>query len=198
MCRTPECLKTMKVPKAPTPSQPRFQPPNDQFHFSPPQASQKTHERKSKQYSRMRRSSSPITVFCAGRLASFYCRNHMVSLEKTIGPGRPSRAQVRTDYSPASVPGKGREYGFRPVLGKDGWTGRLGTLRTAVIRKCGGPCNVRNTSVEDCGGLRDCRVKFFAPTNNFLCQAEVGTCVKDNRRSVLFCFNRWGECTLIG
>ena len=42
----------------------------------------------------------------------------MVSLEKTIGPGRPSRAQVRTDCSPASVPGKGREYGVRPVLEK--------------------------------------------------------------------------------
>ena len=42
----------------------------------------------------------------------------MISLEKTIGPGRPSRAEVRTDYSPASVPGKGREYGVRPVLGK--------------------------------------------------------------------------------
>ena len=53
----------------------------------------------------------------------------MISLEKTIGPGRPSRARVRTDYSPASVPGKGREYGVRPVLGKRRTDWTLGNTR---------------------------------------------------------------------
>ena len=63
----------------------------------------------------------------------------MISLEKTIGPGRPSRAEVRTDYSPASVPGKGREYGVRPVLGKrrTDWTlGNTGTILDGKTRKC--------------------------------------------------------------
>lgn len=68
---------------------------------------------------------------------------------------------------------------------------RPGNLRTAAIAKDGGPYNVRQVGLGDCGGLRgtagDCQVKFFVPFNNFVCQAEVGTCLKDNKRSdILF------------
>ena len=40
------------------------------------------------------------------------------STETPAGPGRPSRAWVRTDYNLASVSSKGRKSGVRPVLGK--------------------------------------------------------------------------------
>ena len=40
------------------------------------------------------------------------------STETPVGPGRPSRAWVRTDYNLASVSSKGRKFGVRPVLGK--------------------------------------------------------------------------------
>ena len=40
------------------------------------------------------------------------------SNETPVGPGRPSRAWVRTDYNLASVSSKGRKSGIRPVLGK--------------------------------------------------------------------------------
>ena len=47
------------------------------------------------------------------------------------------RARVRTDYSPASVPGKGREYGVRPVLGKrrTDWTLRNTSMICRVHTK---------------------------------------------------------------
>jgi len=46
----------------------------------------------------------------------------------------------------------------------------------------------------DSGGLRGLPGKaFFAPFNNFVCQTELGTCVKDNKRSVLFYSNRSRE-----
>ena len=38
--------------------------------------------------------------------------------ETPVGPGRPSRAWVRTDYNLASVSSKGRKFGVRPVRGK--------------------------------------------------------------------------------
>jgi len=40
------------------------------------------------------------------------------STETPVGPGRPSRAWVRTDYNLASVSSKGRKFGVRSVLGK--------------------------------------------------------------------------------
>ena len=38
------------------------------------------------------------------------------STETPVGPGRPSRAWVRTDYNLASVSSKGCKFGVRPVL----------------------------------------------------------------------------------
>jgi len=55
--------------------------------------------------------------------------------------------------------------------------------------------NVRQISVRDCGGLPS-RVFFFAPLNHFMCQIEVGICVKD-KRSMLSCSNHWRERTPI-
>jgi len=52
------------------------------------------------------------------------------------------------------------------------------------------PCTIRLISVGDGGGRQgtagDCRVKFFATFNNFVCLTKAGTCVKDNKRRVLF------------
>jgi len=73
--------------------------------------------------------------------------------------------------------------------GRDGTTKRSPFLSGKP--QDGGPCNVTQIS------LGDCRVKFFASFNNFLCQTEVGTCVKDNKRSVLFYSNHLREWTLI-
>jgi len=47
------------------------------------------------------------------------------------------------------------------------------------------------------GAVGDFRVEFFAIFNNFVCQTEVGACVEDNKRSVLFYSNRSRERTLI-
>ena len=61
---------------------------------------------------------------------------------------------------------------------------RPGDLRTAVIGKDGGPCNVGQIGVEDCRRLR-VKFFFFASFNNFGCQTEVETGVKGNKRSVI-------------
>ena len=47
------------------------------------------------------------------------------------------------------------------------------------------------------GTLGDCRLKVCQPFNNSVCQVKVGACVRDNKRSLLFYFNRSGEWTLI-
>ena len=40
-----------------------------------------------------------ITVFCAWHFVSLYTCDHTLSLEKPVGPGSPSRAQVRMDWT---------------------------------------------------------------------------------------------------
>jgi len=76
--------------------------------------------------------SSPIT--CRARPSSGVTRK-IAPPETPVGPGRPSRAWVRTDYNLASVPSKGRTFGVRPVLGKrrTDWTlGNTGTSGRSV------------------------------------------------------------------
>ena len=56
------------------------------------------------------------------------------STETPVGPGRPSRAWVRTDYNLASVSSKGRKFGVRPVLGKRQTDWTLGnTAGTSLV-----------------------------------------------------------------
>ena len=68
-----------------------------------------------------------VTVLCwrSRRFVSYYSWNHTLSLKTMVWPGGPSWAQVRSDCSPASVLGKGRNFGFRRT---DGRTGLLATL----------------------------------------------------------------------
>ena len=63
------------------------------------------------------------------------------STETPAGPGRPSRAWVRTDYNLASVSSKGRKSGVRPVLGKRRTDWTLG--------------NTAGDNQEPCTGLDD-------------------------------------------
>ena len=58
-------------------------------------------------------------------------------------------------------------------------------LRTAIVAKDSGACNVRQIG----------RVRFFASFNNFMCQTEMGVCLKGNSGGVS---NHWREWTLIG
>ena len=55
--------------------------------------------------------------FFKHRLPAWKFKNSSLT-ETPVGPGRPSRAWVRTDYNLASVSPKGRKFGVRPVLGK--------------------------------------------------------------------------------
>ena len=74
---------------------------------------------------------------------------------------------------PRALHGTGRQNAVRS---------RPRILKTAVIAKDGGPYNPRQISVGGYGGRRrttgDCRVKFLAPLNNFLCQVGVGVFLK--------------------
>ncbi|PUU81203.1 phosphatase 2C-like domain-containing protein [Tuber borchii] len=86
------------------------------------------------------------------------------------GPGPPQGSVGRLPRAPD---GTGRQNAVRSPPG---------ILRTALIAKDGGPYNLRQISVGGYGGPRrttgDCRVKFLAPLNNFVCQVGVGVCVK--------------------
>ena len=78
------------------------------------------------------------------------------STETPVGPGRPSRAWVSTDYNLASVSSKGRKFVVRPVLGKrrtDWMLGNTELPRTAEDRPS---LQVRLSypSVEDCMALQ--------------------------------------------
>jgi len=69
------------------------------------------------------------------------------STETPVGPGRPSRAWVRTDYNLASVSSKGRKFGVRPVLGKRRTDWTLGnTGRTTGVLGA-------SARIEDPGGV---------------------------------------------
>ena len=64
------------------------------------------------------------------------------STKTPVGPGRPSRAWVRTNCNLASVLSKGRKFGVRPVLRKRrtdwtlGNTGFISSLRPYPFQRC--------------------------------------------------------------
>ena len=67
--------------------------------------------------------------FFKHRLPDWVFKNSS-STDTPAGPGRPSRAWIRTDYNLASAPSKGRKSGVRPVLGKK--TDGLALVNTAT------------------------------------------------------------------
>jgi len=49
----------------------------------------------------------------------------------------------------------------------------------------------------DVGDFQGLLGRVFAQFNYFVCQTEVGICVKDKKRSLLSSFNRWRESGLL-